>query len=614
MNFLMLPEAKRNALVEGFHAFLNGLTNDVRIMAIRTGRMVSVGGEKFETEYYRFFIESVGAPIDYLLESQGLKYQLLTEVPAVQPVKVFGKHLAMRGGRLLRSFTVYGLPGTLVEGFISEVYGVAERVMLTIRPLPPEEAATKMGKYMRFLKSVILADHAKGRMVREEVGLKHEMAAATYQALVSGATRLFEAKVNVSVGGKDGAELAENSRRLRQILQSRLVKLDCPAFLQYGMAAGLEGKKLIVDTGTLGAFYPFISADIIESPGGVFLGVNRLTGAPVIYDPWLRMNQNVLIVGKPGSGKSFLSKILLSRLSEKNSDLAFYIIDPEGEYGSVARILGGEVVDVRSDRNLGLDPVRIFADSKDSAASILADMAKVPAGKPTSALRTIVGRSVDIFDVYEHSPPDLRDYLEGLVDGPDRFLVAGEPLNFSRLMAFNLKSLHREFELSPEKSLTLQAASILLFSKIWSILEDQTFLPLQTPKLVIADEVWLYTSMPASARFLEGVSRRGRKRNVVFLLNTQRVADVLEGAGGKALVENCASKVLLRQDEAAVSLVGETFGLSDVEKEAVLEFQPGQGILIAENVHIPVDFTATREEYALFTTKPTEISPASSQP
>ncbi|MEM2046639.1 MAG: DUF87 domain-containing protein [Candidatus Jordarchaeales archaeon] len=614
MNFLMLSEAKRNALVEGFQSFLNSLTNDLRIMAVRTGRSVTVKGEKFETKYYRFFVESVGTPIEYLLESQGLKYQPLTEAPTVQPLKAFGKHLALPGGRLLRTFTVYGLPGTLIEGFISEVYGLAERVILNIKPLPSEEATVKMGKYMRLLKSMMLADHAKGRMIREEIGLKHEMAAATYQALVSGATRLFEVTVNVSVAGKDAAELAENSRRLRQILQSRLVKLDCPTFLQYGMTAGLEGKKLTVDTGTLGAFYPFISADIIESPGGVFLGVNRLTGAPVIYDPWLRMNQNVLIVGKPGAGKSFLSKILLSRLAEKNSDLAFYIIDPEGEYGSVARILGGEVVDVRSDRNLGLDPLRIFAESKDSTASILADMAKVPVGKLTSALRTIVGRSVDIFDVYEHSPPDLKDYLEGLVDGPDRFLVAGEPLNLSRRMAFNLKSLHREFELSPEKSLTLQAASILLFSKIWSILEDQTFLPLQAPKLVIADEVWLYTSMPASARFLEGVSRRGRKRNVVFLLNTQRVADVLEGAGGKALVENCASKVLLRQDEAAISLVGETFGLSSVEKEAVLEFQPGQGILIAENVHIPVDFTATREEYALFTTKPTERLPASSQP
>lgn len=73
-------------------------------------------------------------------------------------------------------------------------------------------------------------------------------------------------------------------------------------------------------TWTLGAFYPFVSADLIETPGGIFLGVNRLTGAPVIYDPWLRMNYNILIVGKSGSGKSYLSKMLLSRLTAKNRD------------------------------------------------------------------------------------------------------------------------------------------------------------------------------------------------------------------------------------------------------------------------------------------------------
>jgi len=606
VNFIMLQEKKQDDLADSFRRFLNGLISDIKITAVRTAKTVDVGGQRIQTEYYRFFTESIGSPIDYLLDSQGFKYQLITEVPPIEVEKVFSKHMVLSGGGLLRTYTVYGLPGSLVEGFISEAYGVAERISISVRPLPHEEAALRMGKYMRLLKSMMLADQAKGRMVREEVSMKHDMAAATYQALVSGAARLFEIKINISISGKARKELAENSKRLKQVLQSRLVKLDSPLFLQYGMATGSEGKRLIVDTGTLGAFFPFVSADIIESPGGIFLGVNRLTGAPVIYDPWLRMNQNLLIVGKPGAGKSFLSKILLSRLVEKNRNLAFFIIDPENEYGNVGRLLGAEVVEVRSDRPLGLDPVQIFADSKDSAANLLADMVKVPSGKVHSTLRTIVGRSEDIFDVYEHSPPDVKDYLESIVDGPDRFLIAGEPLKFTNRMVFNLKNLHREFELGPEKSMALQSASVLIFSKIWSMIEDSNFLPIQIPKLVIVDEVWLYTSIPASSRFLEGVSRRGRKRNVVFLLNTQRVADVLEGAGGRALVENCASKVLLRQDEASMGLVSDTFGLSDAEKEAIIEFDPGQGILIAEAVHIPVDFIATKEEYALFTTKPTE--------
>lgn len=606
VNFVMLPPRKQDELVDIFQRFLNSLSNEVRILATKTTKTISIGGEPFETLYYRFFVESLGGPVDRLLEGQGFKYQPVTEVPCVEPVKVFARHMALPGGRLMRTYTVYRLPASLVEGFITETYGLAERIIICIRPLPPEEATVRMGKYVRLLKGILYADQSKGKSVREDVALRCRMAEETHHGLVAGSTRLFEFKVNVSVAGKDREELLENSRRLKETLQARLVRLDSPSFIQHEMALGQEGKRLIVDTGTASAFFPFVSSDVIESPGGIFLGVNRLTGAPVIYDPWLRMNQNMLIVGKPGAGKSFLSKTLLSRLAAKNRDLAFYVIDPENEYGRVGSLLGAEVVDVKPEKPLGLDPVRIFADSKDSAASILADIAKVPAGKLHSTLRTLVGRGESVFDVYERSPPDIKDYLKSLVEGPDSFLVNGESLHFSNRMVFNLKQLHREFELSPERSITLQAASILVFSKIWSMLEDTSFLPLQTPKLVIVDEVWLYTSMPASAGFLEGVSRRGRKRNVVFLLNTQRVADVLEGVGGRALVENCATKVLLRQDEAAIGLVGETFGLSEAEKGAVLEFQPGQGILIAENVHIPVGFLATKDEYALFTTKPTE--------
>jgi type IV secretory pathway VirB4 component len=138
------------------------------------------------------------------------------------------------------------------------------------------------------------------------------------------------------------------------------------------------------------------------------------------------------------------------------------------------------------------------------------------------------------------------------------------------------------------------------------MLDNPDFIPLQNPKLVVVDEVWMFVAMPSAARFLESVARRGRKRNVIFVTNTQRAADVLEGAGGKALIENCATKVLMRQDEAAIKLVSDVFRLSPAESDAILDFKPGQAVLIAEDVHVPVNFYATPEEHALFTTKPAE--------
>lgn len=74
------------------------------------------------------------------------------------------------------------------------------------------------------------------------------------------------------------------------------------------------------------------------------------------------------------------------------------------------------------------------------------------------------------------------------------------------------------------------------------------------------------------------------------------------------LLENYATKILLRQDEAAVGVVGEAFALSEVEKDAVLSFQIEQGLLIAENIHVTVNFLANEGGECNIPTKPAEAA------
>lgn len=606
INFLLLTDAKQDETVDMFKRLVNTLTKPIKIIILKTSKTIAIGGRPFKSEYYRFFIESVGEPIDTILEACGFAYQPVTSIPQPKMIKAFSKYVALEGGRLAKTCTILKLPGTLVEGFLSETYGYVDQIIIKINPLPQELAVARFRKYLRLLKSMILADQSSGRMPSEDVVYRKNLAEATFNKLLSGATRLFEVTTNLTVTGGDFKTVNENFRQLKAILQARLIRVDAPLFAQHLLFAGEIGKKLILDTDTLGAFFPFVSADVIEVPNGIFLGINRLTGAPVIFDPAMRMNYNMLIAGKSGSGKSFLSKIIITRFIEKHPKAALFVIDPENEYGLVGRAVGAKVVEITRRKGLGLDPLALFGESKDSAANILADLVNIQKPELHSELRTIVGRARSLEEVYRRASKSLKAYLRSLLEGPDNFLVSGEPMKFTTKMVFDLHTLHREFTIAKKGTMTLQAASVLLFSKIWQLLEDPTFIPINVPKLVVVDEVWLYTSMPAAAAFLEGVARRGRKRNVFFVLNTQRVADVLESVGGRALLENCATKVLLRQDEAAIKLVSEIVDLSAAEREALLEFSPGQGILIAENIHIPVNFLATPEEYKLFTTKPTE--------
>ncbi|MDR0374007.1 MAG: ATP-binding protein [Nitrososphaerota archaeon] len=605
VNFIMLPKQKRIETLGRFQRLLNSLPCQVKLSAIKTQKTIEISEDPLSTTYYRFFIESF-EPIDWLIEQCGFKQQPLTEHPKPKIAKIYPKHLTLENGKLERTFTVYQLPGTLLPGFVSEIYGLCERVLVCIKPLAPEVASSQMGKYLRLLKSILLADQSKGRIAKDEVKLKHAMAEATYQDLIMGSTRLFELKVNLTIQADTPEEIKEQTKKLKDTLQARFIRLDCPAYFQPELAHGSAGKKLVVDTTTASTFFPFVSADLIESPGGVFLGVNRLTGAPVVFDPHMRMNQNTIVMGKSGSGKSFTSKILLTRLLQKHKNLAFFIVDPENEYGTVGRLSGADVLDITAEKQLGLDPVQIFSDNKDTAAGILADLAGIEDNRGYQELRTIVGASRDLLEVYQTSPTNLKDKLSTFVTGPDSFLTMGQPQKFSERMVFNLSALHRQLVLTQRRSLTFQAANVLVFSKIWQMLDNTKFLPLHVPKLVIIDELWLYTSLPASASFLEGVSRRGRKRNVLLLLNSQRLADVLESQSGKAVIENCATKILLRQDESAIRQAGQTLGLSNAEMESLLELGQGQGLITAGDIHLPIDFLATQEEYKIFTTKPTE--------
>ena len=606
INLNLLPDEKQAEVVDRFKGFLNALSCELRIHVVKSKKAVDLGGDSFEATYYRFFMESLGSPVDHLLTHMGLRYQRMTGLPSVEPVRVFPRFMALPDGRLMKAYTIYALPGSLIEGFITETYGAVDRVLMEFNPLPPEKAVKRIDRYAMLIRGLRAADVSKGRSVPKEVELKVAMVNELHDKLLAGLARLFEVKANLCVSGKDREELRARERALKEVLQARLVRVDSPSYLQYEMALGLEGKRLFMDTDTAACFFPFISEDVIETPGGIFLGFNTMTGAPVIYDPLLRMNQNMMIIGATGSGKSFTTKIILSRLAARHRNLAFFIIDPENEYGHVGRAFGADVVDVQPGRLMGLDPAQIFAESKDTAAAIIADIARIREDELYDELRNVVGVSSTIFEAFMKASPELKRRLRNIVDGADSFLVKGDPLPFSRRMVFNLQALHRAYQLSPERSVTLQAANVLIFSKIWQMIDNPQFIPLQDPKLVIVDEVWMYLTMPAAARFLEGVARRGRKRNVIFVVNSQRASDVLEGAGGRALAENCATKILMRQDESAIKSVEEAFRLSSYEMDAILDFEQGQAILVAEDIHIPVKFMATRDEYALFTTKPTE--------
>lgn len=118
-----------------------------------------------------------------------------------------------------------------------------------------------------------------------------------------------------------------------------------------------------IQTSSIAAVFPFISNAIVDDKG-VLIGENKL---PVFVDFTKRddahLSSNMIVLGKPGSGKSYACKSLIAHLASCNTRV--FILDPESEYKKLCHSFGGKVLDVSSGKFGKLNPYHIIQTEDD---------------------------------------------------------------------------------------------------------------------------------------------------------------------------------------------------------------------------------------------------------
>lgn len=120
-----------------------------------------------------------------------------------------------------------------------------------------------------------------------------------------------------------------------------------------------ERQGRAIPSNSIAAAFPWIYAHISDE-GGFKLGVSD--GVPVFIDFFRRdserVNSNMVVIGKSGSGKSYATKSLLANLSAE--DAKIFILDPENEYSELAHNLNGKVINVANSKYGRLNPFQII--------------------------------------------------------------------------------------------------------------------------------------------------------------------------------------------------------------------------------------------------------------
>lgn len=395
---------------------------------------------------------------------------------------------------------------------------------------------------------------------------------------------------------------------------------------------------------------------------GVAIGVDFSSGHLNRYDAWHQqlVNASLVMVGVAGSGKSFLLKGLIARSAAFG--VRHVIIDYEGEYTAIVQALGGVSlrIDERSahrfnpfeleeEEELVDRQIHRFVDVREKIAQmerLVVMMAHLHASDPidgyTAAsindiLQTMYendfGFTSDPESLYDTKDAFVRDRdrlirrikrpqprfsdfyerlcaraidevrLQELVMRLRRFQAGGTEGMFDCYSTVELKEvpiIHFDLSSLSEKSLARQLGMQVMIE--WTV-EKFIKKHVHIKKRVVIDEAQKMLATQAHAQFLEDVFRRIRKRSGSAVAASQDFGQFARNSHGRAIIQNSATKVLLKQDKNDKAAVMEIFGLEEREFDELIAYRHGQGRWVVAGEVFYNQLEPFADEYDLFTTR-----------
>ena len=597
-NFLNLSEENKQKKLGQFFDVLRVIEKPVRITMSKKMMLITIEGKEKPMPVMQVHIES-NEPLSDILNQ--IKFDFVAEQrpPHLIVKKEYLKSMMLAeiledNDDYLESDPIYSatyclesLPARLSYAWITSIFSVCSHIQMWFVPIRDNEAEIRLNRFIHFVE-----EDAKTSTQSKELFTK---ATNTRNLLNRSETKLFEIIVNCTVMTIDKSQLKAEEKKFIEKARQEKGSFHLLAAQQAQVFFEGFGQKLTFDLGSCSILYAFASADMLELPNGIPVGRNIITKGPVIFDILKRTNLNVGIIGTSGSGKSFTTKLLIYRLSKKYPDSHIYIIDPTDEYGSIAKFLGMEKLNITGEDELGLDPFQILKPV--DAADILGEITKAP--DPTRFQFQKYSDKVNSLAEF-HEKLDAKDksYLEHLIDGPLAKIMSGTPKITTQKKI--ILSMGKGSTASESEAMIL----VLLLNKIYKICND---LPVRTRKIIVIDEAWRMFKMKKTSKYIDMIVRMGRKMNIMFVFVSQRVDDIASDSGGIGkIIDNMATKIMLGLNEQAADDARDVLKLSEHERDYLTKFSAGQALFLADDYKVVTKFEPTEEEREMFDTTPTD--------
>ena len=386
-------------------------------------------------------------------------------------------------------------------------------------------------------------------------------------------------------------------------------------------------------TSSTAIFVPFTTQELFQNgKEALYYGINALSNNLIMVDRKLLKNPNGLILGTPGSGKSFSAKREIANCFLLTND-DIIICDPEAEYAPLVERLHGQVIKISPTSGDYINPMDLNLDYSDDESPlslksdfILSLCELIVGGKEglQPVQKTIIDRCVRmVYQNYLNDPrpenmpvlEDLYDLLRTQEEKEAQYIataleiyVTGSLNVFNhktnvniqnRIVCYDIKELGKQLK---------KIGMLIVQDQVWNRVTINRAAHKSTRYYI--DEMHLLLKEEQTAAYTVEIWKRFRKWGGIPTGITQNVKDLLSSREVENIFENSDFVYMLNQAGGDRQILAKQLGISPHQLSYVTHSSEGEGLLFYGSTILPfVDhFPKDTELYRIMTTKLSDMS------
>ena len=386
-------------------------------------------------------------------------------------------------------------------------------------------------------------------------------------------------------------------------------------------------------TSSTAVFIPFTTQELFQDgKEALYCGLNALSNNLIMVDRKLLKNPNGMILGTPGSGKSFSAKREIANVFLVTDD-DIIICDPEAEYGTLVEHLKGQVIHISPTSSDFVNPMDLNLNYSDDenplslkADFILSLCELIVGGKEglQPVEKTIIDRCVRlVYRDYLNDPvpekmPILEDLYNALRNQDEKeaqyiataleIYVTGSLNVFNHRTNININNRIVSFDIKELGKQLKKIGMLIVQDAVWNRVTVNR--DAQKSTRYFADEFHLLLKEEQTASYMVEIWKRFRKWGGIPTGITQNVKDLLASKEVENILENSDYIYMLNQAAGDRQILAQKLNISPHQLSYVTHSGEGEGLLFYGSTILPfVDrFPKDTLLYKLMTTRLSDLA------